>query len=184
MNNNIEIGARIRQKRKEKKLTQSEAAELAGISRSYLGDVENARYSASVEALTKIAHAVDSSLSFILTGKNDFSDLSLTDQVRLRNELADVINKKPNNNLIFLKEFFDQLEDDKWTKQTINLLASSLNYSFNNSLDDKNSDPVKIRFLIGLIDGIVSFQNKTLELSEDEFLNRCLDYIKFITNEN
>lgn len=50
----MDIGRRIKSKRKEFKLTQQELAEKSNISRSYLSDLENGRYNPSIETLTDI----------------------------------------------------------------------------------------------------------------------------------
>lgn len=55
-------------KRIRGKETQSEFAERIGISRSYLGDLENNRKNPSVETLSKIANKLDISLNELLYG--------------------------------------------------------------------------------------------------------------------
>ncbi|WP_145052688.1 helix-turn-helix domain-containing protein [Paenibacillus xylanexedens] len=55
----IELGKRIAQIRKEKGFTQASLSEQSGVSRSYLADVERGRYSTSLETLRKIAAAME-----------------------------------------------------------------------------------------------------------------------------
>lgn len=49
------LGKRIQKLRKNSGLTQEELAEKIGISRAYMGFIEQGRYSASLEVLEKIA---------------------------------------------------------------------------------------------------------------------------------
>lgn len=53
------IGENIKRFRKGKKLTQVELAKIAGISRSYLADVERDRYNPSIETLTAISRVLN-----------------------------------------------------------------------------------------------------------------------------
>lgn len=55
----MDIGNAIKSIRIEEQMTQEEFANKAGISRSYLGDLENNRKSPSVETLQKIATALN-----------------------------------------------------------------------------------------------------------------------------
>lgn len=49
------LGKKIQKLRKNTGLTQEEVAEKIGISRAYMGYIEQGRYSASIEVLEKIA---------------------------------------------------------------------------------------------------------------------------------
>lgn len=48
------VGQIVQNRRKEKQLTQSEVAELTGLSRNYLSDIENGRYMPSAETLFRL----------------------------------------------------------------------------------------------------------------------------------
>ena len=52
------LGKRIQRLRKKTSLTQEQLAEKIGISRSYMGYIEQGRYSASLEVLEKVAKAL------------------------------------------------------------------------------------------------------------------------------
>lgn len=58
VNINKKVAKRIRQIRKEKKLTQEEVAYRAELDYSYYNQIENARRNPSVEALERIARAL------------------------------------------------------------------------------------------------------------------------------
>ncbi|HZK54912.1 MAG TPA: helix-turn-helix transcriptional regulator [Desulfosporosinus sp.] len=60
------IGARIRQSRKQKGMTQTKLAENAGISRSYLADVEADRYNPSLKTLLELAQALGIAVSCLI----------------------------------------------------------------------------------------------------------------------
>lgn len=57
------LGKRIQRIRKRTELTQEELAEKAGISRAYMGYIEQGRYSASLEVIEKIAKVLKVKIS-------------------------------------------------------------------------------------------------------------------------
>lgn len=70
------VGRRIKQFRKQKGLTQVKLAEKAGISRSYLADVESDRYNPSLTTLMNLAQALNVTASCFLNDKEiDFRNL-------------------------------------------------------------------------------------------------------------
>ncbi len=52
------LGKKIQKRRKSLKLTQEELAEKIGISRAYMGYIEQGRYAPSLEVVEKIARAL------------------------------------------------------------------------------------------------------------------------------
>ncbi|HBM5900033.1 TPA: helix-turn-helix domain-containing protein, partial [Enterococcus faecium] len=56
---NLNIGNNIKNIRKSKNMTQTDFAELMGLSRSYIGDLENNRSNPSIKTLEAIARALD-----------------------------------------------------------------------------------------------------------------------------
>jgi len=60
------IGNAISKKRQEQKLTQVQVAELSGLSRNYISDIENGRYTPSVDALSRLAKCLNIDLNFLL----------------------------------------------------------------------------------------------------------------------
>lgn len=70
----LSIGEKIKSLRKEKKLTQTELAKKANISRSYLGDLERNRYNPSIETLNSIADALDSPRSLLIDERENIED--------------------------------------------------------------------------------------------------------------
>lgn len=85
----MSIGKRIKNLRKLNKLTQVELAKKANISRSYLADIENDRYNASVDTLKAIANNLNVNLSDILEESNNLSepDLNEKDKKSITNDL-------------------------------------------------------------------------------------------------
>lgn len=70
------VGERIKKFRKQKGLTQVKLAEKAGISRSYLADVESDRYNPSLTTLMDLAQALNVTASCFLDEKEiDFRNL-------------------------------------------------------------------------------------------------------------
>ena len=62
------VGENIKRIRTNKRLTQEEFAKEVGISRSYLGDLENNRKSPTVETLEKISRKMETSIEFLIGG--------------------------------------------------------------------------------------------------------------------
>ena len=64
----MKIGENIKRIRTNKRLTQEEFAKEVGISRSYLGDLENDRKSPTVETLEKISSKMETTVRYLLGG--------------------------------------------------------------------------------------------------------------------
>ena len=81
----IEIGARIRDKRKDLKLKQNELAEKAELSNNYLSNIENGHSVPSLEALVRICNALGTTPDFILLGNIRDGDvpMNIIDNLRL-----------------------------------------------------------------------------------------------------
>lgn len=91
----MSIGDNIKRLRKEQKLTQIELAKKAQISRSYLADVENDRYNASVETLKSIAAALDCNISDLMgSDSNKESDPDIRRIERARSKMPPQDRKK------------------------------------------------------------------------------------------
>lgn len=61
-----EIGNKIKSERRKKSLKQKELAELAGISNTYLCDIEKGRSNPSIETLKTIAVALQTEVSKLI----------------------------------------------------------------------------------------------------------------------
>jgi len=61
------LAKRIKEAREDKKLSQEELAHRAGLYRTYIGHIENARYSPSAYVVYKIAKALNIKLSDLLS---------------------------------------------------------------------------------------------------------------------
>lgn len=64
----MSIGTRIKELRLERKMTQKDFAKEIGISRSYLGDLENDRKSPSVETISKLSDKLNVSSAYFFGG--------------------------------------------------------------------------------------------------------------------
>jgi y4mF family transcriptional regulator len=63
------VGNRIKTRRAELGWTQDQLAEKAGISKSFVSDVENGKRSIGAETLLDVGRALGVSLDFLMTGK-------------------------------------------------------------------------------------------------------------------
>lgn len=98
----MNIGAKIKEFRKLKKLTQGQLSEKANISRSYLGDVENGRYNPSLDFLESISTALEIPmyLFFKETSSDDIDNLD-----PLLDELFFNIKSLPEDKIKAINEF-------------------------------------------------------------------------------
>ncbi|MDI1445949.1 helix-turn-helix transcriptional regulator [Polyangium sp. 6x1] len=65
------MGARVRELRLHRGMTQAELAEASGLSRGYVSSIERARVNATIIPIGRIAAALDVVPMFIFTGAND-----------------------------------------------------------------------------------------------------------------
>lgn len=63
-----DIGARIKEKRIELKLTQEKLAELVGVTDTYIGAIERATSKCSIETHVKIAQVLNMNVDYMLFG--------------------------------------------------------------------------------------------------------------------
>ena len=63
-------GDRIREIRESKRLTQDKLADLAGISKGFLSDIEHNNKNLSSQGLLRIANALGASVDFLLRGES------------------------------------------------------------------------------------------------------------------
>lgn len=70
------IGSRIKERRKELKLTQVQIKELCGISNGNLSDFENGNKTPSANSLVALSKALHVSTDWILTGEDHKRDIS------------------------------------------------------------------------------------------------------------
>lgn len=77
----MSIGDNIKKVRKKRKVTQEQLAEDIGLSRSYIGDLENNRYNPSTKTLDMLAQRLDVSALYLSTGNDSFIDLSYGDSI-------------------------------------------------------------------------------------------------------
>lgn len=98
-----EIGKRIRQKRKEKKLTQEALAEKLDITVGYVSQMERGVTKISLERLAEIGAVLDTELSSFLNGtvqkQNSY----------LQTELAEKIEKLGQKDRQLLSEILDAM---------------------------------------------------------------------------
>lgn len=80
------LGARLRERRREKKLTQEMLAERADISTSFVGHVERAEKTPSLETIANLCAALDVSMDWLVWGKQsprcDQSACAMYEEIR------------------------------------------------------------------------------------------------------
>ena len=68
MNHNSEFGKRVRNARKNKNWSQEELAALAGINRTYMGEIERGRASPSLNKMVQISNALEIDIAILAHG--------------------------------------------------------------------------------------------------------------------
>ena len=100
----VEIGKKIKQKRKEKKYTQSELGEKVNVSTVYISYIENGKEEISLNKLAEIASVLDTNIEYFITGT--LIDSESYNYIKL-NELAKLINDISEDNLKTLSDFIE-----------------------------------------------------------------------------
>ncbi|GLO64741.1 hypothetical protein MACH08_05250 [Oceanobacillus kimchii] len=111
------VGFRMREKRKELKLTQVDFAKEANISTNYYASLEQGKNSPSLEVLQRIAKALDVSVLYLLNDRID----DMEDRVEKEaSRLKDLFKSIPKNQLDVAEGLITQaarlriLLDDNW----------------------------------------------------------------------
>jgi len=107
----------MREKRKEKKLTQVEFAKLVGISTNYYASIEQGKNSPSLDVLNRIAKTLDVSLFYILNDRiDDMENRVDKESARLKKLFKDIPENKLNvvEGLIIQAARLRILLDDNW----------------------------------------------------------------------
>ncbi len=80
-----EMGARIKTRRKEMKMKQSELAEKLGISNNHMSSIENGRQKPSMDSFIKICNCLNITPDFLLLGSMHAYNipLDITEKLRL-----------------------------------------------------------------------------------------------------
>jgi len=82
--NYVEIGKRIKIRRKEQNLTQEKLSEIIDVSPSYISEIERGSSIASLATITKIAETLNLNLDYLIFGitqnnlNNTFSEILKT----------------------------------------------------------------------------------------------------------
>lgn len=83
----ISLGARIKQVRQERNMTQAELGEACSLSTSYIGHIERGSRTLSVETLFKIATVLNVSLDFLVSDSmSNYQSLFTTIESELKNQ--------------------------------------------------------------------------------------------------
>jgi transcriptional regulator with XRE-family HTH domain len=84
------VGTRIKELRVSKKLTQTDLADLVGLSYIQIGRYETQKSNPSSDVLKKLAHSLDTTTDFLMSGSHsDFISTQLVDR-ELLNQFKEV----------------------------------------------------------------------------------------------
>lgn len=105
------LGARIKQVRLNKGLTQEKLSEMCGLSLTYLGVIENGHKKLSVRTLVKIARVLDVSTDYLLS---DSLKISLESTIQEMVPGANNLSKKDLDMVIdVVKTMLSHIQKDK-----------------------------------------------------------------------
>jgi len=96
---NVEIGTRIKERRKARGLTRESLSELTGYSVSFIQEIERGRSGLSSESMKRISAALDVSADFLLNGVS--APEALTDGIAKKLESLDF------EKLLYLERMID-----------------------------------------------------------------------------
>lgn len=102
-----EIGALIRQARKEKNLNQSDLADLIQISVSHMSDIENGKKKIGIDIFMKITEALDVSADWLL--RTNTSNVKSIQNLEVLDILADCSSQEAEILMKLMKEIKDSL---------------------------------------------------------------------------
>ena len=106
------IGEKIKQLRKEKKLSISELAERAGVAKSYLSSIErNLQSNPSIQFIEKISEVLGVTVNELLNNEVNES----VDDHSLDNEWLDIVREAMDSG-VTKEQFREYLEFSKWRK--------------------------------------------------------------------
>jgi len=88
------IGHRIRKRRREKNMTQEALGAKAGISKSFVSEVEGGQASASGLIYLRIASALDVSVEWILTGELPEMSVVRSTEIQIPESVADLAEEE------------------------------------------------------------------------------------------
>ena len=83
---NVNVGNRIREKRKQLNLSREKFAEIADLSPQFLAEIETGRKGMSSMTLLKICNGLCTSADYILTGTSGGDSTAITDMLSTLNE--------------------------------------------------------------------------------------------------
>lgn len=82
--NYVEIGKRIKNRRKEMQLTQEKLSEIIDVSPSYVSEIERGTSISSLSTITKIAQTLNVSLDYLIYGINQYnSDITFSEILKI-----------------------------------------------------------------------------------------------------
>ncbi|MBR6523852.1 MAG: helix-turn-helix transcriptional regulator [Clostridia bacterium] len=83
------LGARIRKRRKQNRMTQEQLAEACDLSTAHIGHIERGTRAASIETLITISKALNISTDYLLLDIDLASDKRFTDLINSLNNISE-----------------------------------------------------------------------------------------------
>lgn len=101
---NREVGQRLRELRKKMGYSQNDFANIMGISRSFLSEVESGKSGITTDPLTKLMIGLNININWLLTGDGEIfieEDASNSEELKAEDEIEKAILKRIKENPSF-----------------------------------------------------------------------------------
>jgi|SRR5699024_2830078 len=168
----MSVGKTLKKIRKEKDMTQVEFAKYLDMSRSFIGDIENERYTPNPHTIEKISKKLGISTYYLTTGNKTLADISeeeykelvtqyqIENQFKIKQDFKDMINELLEVDVSISQKallrltvtFMQQSSDEEMDELTHILRALSTNrYAHSRNLSDYD-----VNYRIKMADGIIN----------------------------
>ena len=88
--NQAEFGLRVAELRRIKRMTQEELAEILGVSKKHISQIERGVAACSIDLLMDISTALNVSTDYLLTGKNADKEIVRAQLIEVISKLSDI----------------------------------------------------------------------------------------------
>ena len=88
--NQAEFGLRVAELRRIKRMTQEDLAEILGVSKKHISEIERGIAACSIDLLLDISSALNVSTDYLLTGKNSDKEIVRAQLIEVISQLSDI----------------------------------------------------------------------------------------------
>ena len=123
----MSIGRNIKKIRKEKNITQNDLANEMGISRSYLGDLENDRRNPSAKTLESLSQKLDVSMTYLLEGEKTWRDLDENERIKYTEKTVKSVSNLFSEREDSARQYLAKIDFDSLNNGEVQYMALAFN---------------------------------------------------------